>query len=36
MGEITSKGLFDADDILNPGTIIDTAPIYVNMDLGDS
>ena len=36
MGEITSKELFDTDDILNPGTIIDTAPIYVNMDLGDS
>jgi FAD/FMN-containing dehydrogenase len=30
------KGLFDADDILNPGTIIDTAPIYVNMNLDGS
>jgi len=29
------KRLFDADDILNPGTILDTAPIYVNMDLSD-
>ena len=28
------KDLFDPDDLLNPGTVFNTAPIYVNMDLG--
>jgi FAD/FMN-containing dehydrogenase len=27
------KTLFDPDDMLNPGVLFDTAPIYVNMDL---
>jgi FAD/FMN-containing dehydrogenase len=27
------KTLFDPDDILNPGVLFDTEPIYVNMDL---
>ena len=27
------KNLFDPDDILNPGTVFNTEPIYVNMDL---
>lgn len=27
------KDLFDPDDILNPGTVFNTDPIYVNMDL---
>jgi len=27
------KSLFDPRDILNPGTLFDTEPIYVNMDL---
>jgi len=30
------KDVFDPDDILNPGTVFDTAPIYVNMDLGEA
>ncbi len=29
------KDLFDPDDLLNPGTLFDTPPIYVHMDLGD-
>lgn len=28
------KDLFDPDDLLNPGTVFNTAPIYVNMDFG--
>jgi FAD/FMN-containing dehydrogenase len=28
------KELFDPDDVLNPGTLLDTPPIYVHMDLG--
>ena len=27
------KELFDPDDLLNPGTVFNTEPIYVNMDL---
>lgn len=26
------KDLFDPDDILNPGTVFNAEPIYVNMD----
>jgi len=27
------KAIFDPENILNPGALFDTDPIYVNMDL---